>query len=85
MNSVNRLHAIARACYYLGWIATGLAIVCRVVRPLEVMLSNATRISGRNLVETALLIFIICVASEVRAIAASAKNEAPARARARAA
>jgi hypothetical protein len=84
MDRVNRLHAIARACYYLGWIVTALAVICRVVRPLEVWLSNTTRITGRNLVETGLLLFIICVASEVRAIAASA-SEAPAKARAQAA
>ena len=84
MDRVNRLQAIARACYYLGWIVTVLAIICRVYRPLEYWLEHTTRISGRNLMETSLLLFVICMASGVRAVAASA-SESPAKVRTQAA
>jgi hypothetical protein len=74
VDRVKRLQTISKACYYLGWLLAALATIIHVTK-LDNWLADALRISGRNLLEGSLLLFIICLASEARAIAAASKSE----------
>jgi hypothetical protein len=76
MERADRLRLISRICYYVGWLAAVFAIISRVT-PLNRALEHATNISGRNVLEASLLLFLISVASEVRAIGL-ASGEKPA-------
>ncbi|MGI9104234.1 MAG: hypothetical protein ACR2IF_17475 [Terriglobales bacterium] len=67
MERAERLRLISRVCYYLGWIAGVVAIIVRVAQFSKV-LERATSITARNLLEATLLLFLVCVASEIRAL-----------------
>ena len=70
-----RLRLVSRICYYLAWFSAALAVLIHVSR-LDLKISEITHISARNLLETAVLLFLICIASEVRALALGGANQA---------
>ena len=65
MNRSERLHLISRLCYYLAWLSLLVAAVGHVTK-LNALLLNTFNISGRNLLEACLVLFIACIASEAR-------------------
>jgi len=73
MSHLARLQLVGRVSYYLGW----LALICgglfhlKIGQPLFLALS----LTKRNLFELAMVCFVICVASQLRANA-PAENEA---------
>jgi len=72
MDRSARLHVIGKITYYLGWISLlcgGLSHV-NVGRSMFVALS----LSQRNLFELSVVCFLICMASEVRAMGATEKE-----------
>jgi hypothetical protein len=74
MGHFARLQLVGRITYYLGWIALvsgGLAHL-NIAKGLFLRLS----LSQRNLLEVSVVCFLICVASELRAIATPG-NEMP--------
>ncbi len=73
MTRTERLSMTSRVCYYLGWIAAVAAAAVHV-GSLENWLLAVARFRGRNLLETSLLFFLICLASEVRAIGAKSHS-----------
>ena len=62
-----RLQLVARVTYYAGWIA----LACGSLVHLSVARSQFASIglSQRNLFEVSVVCFLICVASELRALA----------------
>jgi hypothetical protein len=68
MGHSDRLRLVARATYYLGWIALllGGLIHFNIGKSMFVALN----LSKRNLFEISLVLFIICMASGVRALIA---------------
>jgi hypothetical protein len=62
-----RLQLIGRITYYLGWIALacGGLLHLNIARALFVALNT----NKRNLFELSVMCFLICVASELRALA----------------
>jgi hypothetical protein len=66
MDHTTRLHLVARITYYLGWIS----LVCGGLMHLNIgkALFTAMSLSKRNLFEVSVICFIICVASEARAL-----------------
>jgi hypothetical protein len=74
MDRSARLHLVGRITYYLGWIA----LVCAGLIHVNVARAFflAITLTKRNLFEASLVCFIICMASEVRALA-SAEKELP--------
>lgn len=83
MDRVSRLRNIAKGSYYLGWTLTVVAIIIHITK-LAAKFGRLTGISDRNLLEAGVLLFIICVASEVRA-AGVASSPKPAMAKGQAA
>ena len=69
-----RLQLIGRVTYYLGWVALacGGLVHLNIGRALFIALS----VNKRNLFELSVICFLICMASELRALAPH-KNEAP--------
>jgi len=67
-----RLHLVAKVTYYLGWIALvcGGLVHFRVAEPLF----DAINVTKRNLFEASVVCFLICMASELRALVPD-KNE----------
>jgi hypothetical protein len=66
MDQSNRLHLVGKITYYLGWISLlGGALVQLNIAKALFMAINLTK---RNLFEASVALFIICVASEVRAL-----------------
>jgi hypothetical protein len=66
MDRSMRLHLVGKITYYLGWIALlGGGLVQLNVAKNLFMAINLTK---RNLFEASVALFIICVASEVRAL-----------------
>jgi hypothetical protein len=63
MERVARLRLVARATYYLGWIATILAILMDVAK-----IATLLTASPRNVLEASFLLFVICMASGIRAV-----------------
>ena len=65
MNHVVRLQFIGRAMYYIGWIA----LLCGGLFHLNIAtrVFIAMSLSKRNLFEVAVICFLICIASEIRA------------------
>lgn len=61
-----RLHLVGKITYYLGWIT----LICGGLLQLNIARSLfvAINLTKRNLFEASLACFIICVASEVRAL-----------------
>jgi len=62
-----RLHLIGRVTYYAGWIALacGGLVHLNIARALFLAMS----MSKRNLFELSVVCFLICIASELRALA----------------
>lgn len=65
MGHTARLLLIARASYYLGWVA----LLCGGLEHLNigVRLFLAMNLPQRNLLELSVVCFVICMASELRA------------------
>jgi len=76
MDHARRLQMVARACYYLGW-ALALFAFADVALKLDKSLIASIGISGRNLLEASFLFFLICTASQVRAIGAAPDENPP--------
>jgi hypothetical protein len=74
MGHVDRLQLVARTTYYLGWITLllGGLIHFNIGRSFFVALN----LSKRNLFEVSVVLFVICLASGVRALLA-AGHEVP--------
>lgn len=72
MNRSNRLHLVGRITYYVGWIA----LLCGGLVHLNIAKAQflAVSLSQRNLFEVSVVCFVICVASEVRALASGEKE-----------
>ncbi|MGB6802282.1 MAG: hypothetical protein WBE31_08445, partial [Candidatus Sulfotelmatobacter sp.] len=66
MDRSARLHLVGKITYYIGWIS----LLCGGLVQLNVAnsLFVAMNLTKRNLFEVAVASFIICVASEVRAL-----------------
>jgi len=70
-----RLQLVGRVTYYLGWIS----LICGALMHLGIGHAAflAMSLSKRNLFEVAVVCFVICIASELRAATpAEAKNVA---------
>ena len=76
MNRSDRLHLISKSCYYLAWAGT-LAAVLGHLTKFDQTLFNVIGISGRNILEASVLLFIACVASEIRAIGIAPSEKTP--------
>jgi hypothetical protein len=72
MDRSARLHLVGRVTYYGGWIA----LFCGGLVQLNIAkaLFAAMSLTKRNLFEVSIVCFIICVASEVRALASGEKE-----------
>ena len=72
MSHLARLQLVGRVSYYLGW----LALICGGLLHLNIgrSLFLALSLTKRNLFELAVVCFVICVASQLRANA-PAENE----------
>jgi len=72
MGHLARLQLVGRVTYYLGWIA----LLCGGLAHLGVgqAMFMSVSLTKRNLFELSLVCFVICMASELRAIA-PAPNE----------
>jgi hypothetical protein len=66
MDRTSRLHLVGRLSYYVGWVS----LLCGALVHLHIAtnLFLAISLSKRNLFEVSVACFIICVASEVRAL-----------------
>lgn len=65
MNHFARLHLVGRITYYLGWIS----LVCGGLVHLRIgqAMFLSLDLTKRNLFEVAVVCFLICIASELRA------------------
>lgn len=74
MDRTSRLHLVGKITYYAGWVALlcGALVHLNIGRALFVAIS----LNKRNLFEIAIVCFVICLASEFRALA-SAEKELP--------
>ena len=71
MRNFVRLQLVAKATYYLGWIA----LICGGLVHFRVgPLFDAINVTKRNLFEASVVCFVICMASELRALVPD-KNE----------
>jgi hypothetical protein len=72
MDRSARLHVVGKITYYLGWIS----LICGGVLHLGIgrALFTALSLTKRNLFEVAVVAFVICLASEIRAIGATEKE-----------
>jgi hypothetical protein len=72
MDRADRLHLVGRITYYVGWIA----LLCGALVHLNIGRAAflAISLNQRNLFEVAVVSFIICMASEVRAMSAQEKE-----------
>jgi len=72
MSHVVRLQLIGRVTYYVGWIA----LVCGGLMQLNIAtrLFLAMSLTKGNLFEVSVVIFLICIASELRAHASPGKE-----------
>jgi hypothetical protein len=66
MDRSDRLHLVGKTTYYLGWISllSGALVQLNIAKALFM----AINLTKRNLFEASVALFIICVASEVRAL-----------------
>jgi hypothetical protein len=71
MDRSARLHLVGRITYYVGWVALlfGGLVQLNIARALF----SAISLTKRNLFEVSIACFIICMASEVRALTSSEK------------
>ncbi len=72
MDRSSRLHLVGRITYYAGWFA----LLCGGLVHLNIAraLFAAMSLTKRNLFEVSIACFVICVASEVRALASAEKD-----------
>ena len=72
MGHFDRLQLIGRVTYYFGWIA----LICGGLAHLNIARSlfDALSVNKRNLLELSVVCFLICMASELRALGVG-KNE----------
>ena len=72
MDRSARLRLIGRVTYYVGWIA----LFCGGLLQLNIAKAFflAISLTKRNLLETSIVCFVICMASEVRALASTEKE-----------
>ena len=72
MDRLARLHLIGRITYYVGWIA----LFCGGLLQLNIAKAFflAISLTKRNLFEISIVCFVICMASEVRALASTEKE-----------
>ena len=72
MGRYARFQLVARVTYYVGW----LALACGTLVHMNVAKALFANIglSQRNLFEVSVVCFLICVASELRALAVSDKE-----------
>ncbi|MGA9977110.1 MAG: hypothetical protein WBQ08_00540 [Candidatus Sulfotelmatobacter sp.] len=72
MDRSARLHIVGKITYYLGWIS----LICGGLVHLGIARAMFTALSltKRNLFEVAVVCFVICMASEVRALGATEKE-----------
>lgn len=68
METITRLQLVSRITYYLGWLATVLGALSHFGLGKRL---DAINLPQRNLLEASALLFIICMASELRARAAA--------------
>lgn len=65
MGHLARLQLVGKVTYYLGWLSlVGAALVHLGVGRAALASMSLTK---RNLLETAVVFFVICIASEIRA------------------
>jgi hypothetical protein len=66
MGHFTRLQLVGRVTYYLGWITLllGGLVHLNIGRPLFLALS----LTKRNLFELSVVLFVICMASQLRAL-----------------
>lgn len=76
MERSERLRLVSRLTYYLAWIAALLATALHQVQGLDDAVRGAVHISARNLLEATAILFIACMASEVRAAGVSGGTKA---------
>jgi uncharacterized protein YybS (DUF2232 family) len=69
MGHSDRLQFVARATYYLGWITLLLGGLIHF--NIGTSLFAALHLSKRNLFEVSVVLFVICLASGVRALIAA--------------
>lgn len=72
MDRSTRLHVIGKITYYLGWISLISGGLLHVNLAKGIFL--ALNLTQRNLLEIGAVCFMICVASEVRAVTATEKE-----------
>jgi hypothetical protein len=72
MDRSARLHLVARVTYYVGWVA----LLCGGLLQLNIARALFTSIdlTKRNMFELSVASFVICMASEVRALASGEKE-----------
>ncbi len=72
MGRSSRLHLVGRITYYMGWFA----LFCGGLVHLNIAKSlfAAMSLTKRNLFEVSIVCFVICMASEVRALATAEKD-----------
>lgn len=73
MGHLARLQLVGRVTYYLGWIS----LICGGLVHLRIgqAMFMALSLTKRNLFELSIVCFVVCIASELRAIAPT-ENEA---------
>ena len=69
MGHFARLQLVGRVSYYLGWITllSGALVHLNIARSLFASLS----LTKRNLLEVSVMLFVICMASQLRALTLS--------------
>ena len=72
MSHFARLQLVARVTYYVGWIALACGALVHV-NVARAMFANMG-LSQRNLFEVSVVCFLICAASELRALAVNDKE-----------
>ncbi len=72
MDRSSRLHLVGRITYYVGWVSLlcGGLVQLNIAKALFMSIS----LTKRNLFEVSVACFVICMASEVRALATSEKE-----------
>jgi len=72
MDRSARLHVVGKISYYLGWIS----LICGGLLHVGIgrAMFTALSLTKRNLFEVAVVCFLICMASEVRALSATEKE-----------
>ena len=72
MDRTDRLHLVGKITYYVGWIT----LLCGVLMHVNIGrgMFMALNLTQRNLLEISVVSFIVCMASEVRALGAAEKE-----------